>query len=208
MKARFATRAHGDHGSRRGGHILLPFTNQAISRRAFDAAIRIAQAEGATLMPAFLARVPRTLPLESPLPAACNVGMPLLEAIEQKASAEGVPVDARVSRGRTYRDALQRLLNGKRFDLIASSTDDPRRELSQEDLAWLLDAVTAEVVILRPAPMMCGASPPADSMATSDSPISSAISVAVSTSPRVRSRVAATTMPSTTLPIPSTYARR
>ena len=57
-------------------------------------------------MPAFLARVPRNLPIDSPLPAACEVGMPLLEAIEQRATAEGIPVDARVSRGRTYRDAL------------------------------------------------------------------------------------------------------
>ncbi len=136
-----------------GGSILLPFTNQAISRRAFEAAIRLAQAEGATLMPAFLARVPRNLPLESPLPAACTVGMPLLEAIEQKATAEGVPVDARVSRGRTYRDALQRLLEQERFDrVIVSATDTPRQGLRQEDLSWLLDNVAAEVLILRPAP--------------------------------------------------------
>jgi nucleotide-binding universal stress UspA family protein len=153
MKTPFPTRASGGLASHRGGHILLPFTNQAISRRAFDAAIRIAKAEGATLMPAFLARVPRNLPLASPLPAACNVGMPLLEAIEQKASAEGVPVDARVSRGRTYRDALQRLLDEERFDrVIVSATDNPRQGLRQEDLAWLLDTVAAEVLILRPAP--------------------------------------------------------
>lgn len=153
MKTPFATRANAGHTRQAGGHILLPFTNQAISRRAFDAAIRIAQAEDATLMPAFLARVPRNLPLESPLPGACTVGMPLLEAIEQKASAEGVPVDARVSRGRTYRDALQRLLDEERFDrVIVSATDNPRQGLRQEDLAWLLDTVAAEVLILRPAP--------------------------------------------------------
>jgi hypothetical protein len=39
--------------------ILLPFTGQAISRRSFEAAIRLAKAENATIMPAFLARVPR-----------------------------------------------------------------------------------------------------------------------------------------------------
>jgi len=50
-------------GSRqRQERILLPFTSQAISRRAFQAAIRLAHAEGATVVPAFLARVPRTLP--------------------------------------------------------------------------------------------------------------------------------------------------
>ena len=49
--------------------ILLPFTGRAISRRAFEAAVRLAKAEDATIMPAFLARVPRHLPIDSPLPA-------------------------------------------------------------------------------------------------------------------------------------------
>jgi hypothetical protein len=69
--------------------IVLPFTGQSISRRAFEAAVRLAQAENATIIPAFLARVPRNLPLEAPLPSACAVGMPLLEAIEQGASSQG-----------------------------------------------------------------------------------------------------------------------
>jgi hypothetical protein len=133
--------------------ILLPFTNQAISRRAFEAAIRLAHAEGSTIVPAFLARVPRNLPIESPLPAACAIGMPLLEAIEQRATAEGIPVDSRVSRGRTYRDALERLLGQEHYDrVIVSATDSPRQGLSQDDLAWLLGHVAAEVLILRPAP--------------------------------------------------------
>jgi hypothetical protein len=153
MKTRTAPFANGTGSKHSGGRILLPFTTQAISRRAFDAAIRLAQAEGGTLMPAFLARVPRTLPLESPLPAACAVGMPLLEAIEQRATAEGIPVDARVSRGRTYRDALQRLLAQEQFDrVIVSATDSPRTGLSQDDLSWLLGNVPAEILILRPAP--------------------------------------------------------
>jgi nucleotide-binding universal stress UspA family protein len=153
MKTKSAPFANGTGTKKSGGSILLPFTNQAISRRAFQAAIRLAQAEGATLMPAFLARVPRNLPLDSPLPGACEIGMPLLEAIEQRATAEGIPVDARVSRGRTYRDALQRLLAQEHFDrVIVSATDSPRTGLSQEDLAWLLGNVPAEVLILRPAP--------------------------------------------------------
>ena len=133
--------------------ILVPFTGQAISRRAFEAAVRLAKAENATIMPAFLARVPRNLPLESPLPAAAAHGMPLLEAIEQHATAQGIPVDARVARGRTYRDALNRLLNQEQFDrIIVSATDSPRKGLSGEDLQWLLQRVPAEIMILRPAP--------------------------------------------------------
>jgi nucleotide-binding universal stress UspA family protein len=135
------------------GRILLPFTGQAISRRAFEAAVRLAKAEDATVVPAFLARVPRQLPVDSPLPLQSSQGMPLLEAIEQKLSSQGIPVDSRVIRGRTYRDALRRLLQRERFDrIIVSATDSPRTGLSSEDLEWLLAKVPAEVLILRPAP--------------------------------------------------------
>lgn len=133
--------------------ILLPFTGQAISRRAFEAAVRLARAENAAIVPAFLARVPRNLPLDSPLPAQCAEGMPLLEAIEQRAGAQGIAVDARVARGRTYRDALRHLLAQEQFDrVIVSATDSPRKGLTGEDLEWLLTRVPAEVMILRPAP--------------------------------------------------------
>jgi nucleotide-binding universal stress UspA family protein len=132
--------------------ILLPFTGQEISKRALEAAVRLAQAENATIMPAFLARVPRTLPLDAPLPRACAFGMPLLEAIEQRASSVGVAVDSRISRGRTYRDALQRLLDEESFDRVIVSADaNPRNGLTRDDLEWLIERVPAEVLILRPA---------------------------------------------------------
>ena len=133
--------------------ILLPFTGQGISRRAFEAAIRLARAENATVMPAFLARVPRTLPIDSPIPLQCDDGMLLLETIEQRLTGQGVSVDSRISRGRSYRDALRRLLNEEQFDrVIVSATDSPRTGLSADDLEWLLERVPAEVLILRPAP--------------------------------------------------------
>jgi len=133
--------------------ILLPFTGQAISRRAFESAVRLARAENATIVPAFLARVPRNLPIDSPVPAQCESGMPLLEAIEQRAASQGLPVDSRVARGRSYRDALRRLLDQEHFDrVIVSATDSPRVGLSGDDLEWLLERVPAEVLILRPAP--------------------------------------------------------
>ncbi|HEY1593096.1 MAG TPA: universal stress protein [Solirubrobacteraceae bacterium] len=133
--------------------ILLPFTGQDISRRAFEAAVRLAKAENATLMPAFLARVPRNLPLDSPLPAQGAAGMPLLEAIEQRAHNQGIEVDSRIARGRTYRDALRRLLEQEQFDrVIVSASPNRNNGLSSDDLEWLLERVPAEVMILRPAP--------------------------------------------------------
>ena len=52
-------------GTRR---ILFPFVANALSARALDAALRLARAEDATLVPVFLATVPLHLPLDTPLP--------------------------------------------------------------------------------------------------------------------------------------------
>jgi nucleotide-binding universal stress UspA family protein len=137
-------------GTRR---ILLPFTGEEISRRSFEAAVRLAKAENAIIMPAFLAQVPMSLPLETALPVQCARGMPLLEAIEQRASSLGVPVDSRVGRGRSPRDALRKLLEQEQFDrIIVSADEDPRAGLGYEDLRWMLERVPAEILILRPAP--------------------------------------------------------
>lgn len=134
-----------------GRRILLPFSGTSISRRSLEAAVRLARAEGATIMPAFLAQVPRHLPLDSPLPNQCLRSMPLLEAIEQRAMAQGVSVDARVARGRSYQDALRRLVAEEPVDrIIVSASASPRSGLSDSDLRWLLQKAPAEVLILRP----------------------------------------------------------
>jgi nucleotide-binding universal stress UspA family protein len=133
--------------------ILLPFTGTEISRRAVDAALRLARAEGATLMPAYLAAVPKQLPLECAIPAEAAKAMPMLEAIEQRANAQSVPVDARIERGRTYRHALERLLERETFDrVVASATSTGAAGFSGDDLVWLLERAPAEVLILRPDP--------------------------------------------------------
>ena len=134
--------------------ILLPFTGQEINRRSLEAAVRLAKAENAIIMPAFLARVPMNLPLETALPVQSARGMPLLEAIEQRVSSQGIPVDSRVGRGRSPRDALRKLIEGEHFDrIIVSADEDPRAGgLGYDDLRWLLERVPAEILILRPAP--------------------------------------------------------
>jgi nucleotide-binding universal stress UspA family protein len=148
-RVRIAVRADGDDVRR----ILLPFTGSSISRRAFDAAVRLARVEGATLMPCYLATVPLNLPLDAPLPHQCVGAMALLEVIEQRAAAQEVAIDARISRGRTYRDALRRELEEEHFDrVIVSATSQPGAGFSGDDLVWLLGRADAEVLILRPAP--------------------------------------------------------
>lgn len=133
--------------------ILLPFTGTEISRRAVDAALRLARAEEATLMPAYLAAVPKQLPLDCSIPAEAAKAMPMLEAIEQRATAQGVSIDSRIERGRSYRHALARLLDQERFDrVVVPATQEGGAGFSGDDLVWLLEKAPAEVLILRPGP--------------------------------------------------------
>lgn len=133
--------------------ILLPFTGIEISRRAVDAAVRLARAEEATLMPAYLAAVPKQLPLDCSIPAEAAKAMPMLEAIEQRATAQGVEVDSRIERGRSYRHALARLLDRETFDrVVVPATAEVGAGFSGDDLVWLLGKAPAEVLILRPGP--------------------------------------------------------
>lgn len=133
--------------------ILLPFSGEAISTRALDAAFRLARAEGATLMPAYLATVPRSMPLEAALPRQAGLALPVMEAVEQRASRRGIPTDCRVSRGRTRRDALRRLVAEEQVDrIIVAARRDGDPGFTQEDIAWLLASAPAEVLVLRPGP--------------------------------------------------------
>jgi hypothetical protein len=135
-----------------GGRILFPFVSGALSQRALDAALRLAAAEGATLVPVFLARVSLDLPLESALPRQCSMAMPLLEAIEQRATEAGIQVDSRIVRGRNRRHALRHAIAEENFDRIviaASAQGSPG--FDPDDVAWLLDNAAGEIVVLRPS---------------------------------------------------------
>jgi nucleotide-binding universal stress UspA family protein len=135
-------------GTRR---ILFPFVASALSRPALDAALRIARAEDATLVPVFLARVPLHLPLDAPLPRQAGICIPLQEAIEQRASSYGVPVDSRLERGRTYRHALRQTIDNERFDrTVIAAAVHGAHGFGPEDVAWLLDHAPGEILVLRP----------------------------------------------------------
>ena len=131
--------------------VLFPFVGQALSQRGLDAALRLARVEGAELVPALIVQVPMRMPLDSAQPRQCEAGMPLLEAVEQRAMAQDVAVDSRIARGRTVRHALRDLIAAERYDRIvvaAAGTD--TEGFHGEDIAWLLDNAPGEVLIVRP----------------------------------------------------------
>ncbi len=135
----------------RSRRILFPFVGAAISYGALDAAIRLANAEQATLVPSYLARVPSRLALDAALPKQGSNAVDLLEAADQRARRAGVTVDSRIVRGRTGQHALQTLVENENYYRIvlpaASGTEDG---LDATAIAWALEHAPGEIVVLRP----------------------------------------------------------
>lgn len=129
--------------------ILFPFVGTALSERALEACVRLARAEHAVLVPAYLVSVPMALPLDAALPRACDTAFELLETIEQRAQRAGVTVDARIGRGRTLRHAMRQLMATERYERIVAPAGGDA--FDADDVAWLLRHASGEVVVLRPA---------------------------------------------------------
>jgi hypothetical protein len=133
---------------RGGRRILVPFTGR-LDPTVLDAAIRIAHAEDAVLVPASLLVVPLELAEDSPLRDQVAVAMPVLEAVERAALEAGVPVDARIEKGRTATHALKRLWEVESFDRIVV----PAPGFTEKELAWLLTHSPTETLVLKPLPV-------------------------------------------------------
>jgi hypothetical protein len=145
-------RRRSDRTTPSARRILFPYVGTQLSLSALDAALRIARIENATLVPAYLAPVPMTMPLEAPIRRTCDRAFELQEAIEQRATAAGIPVDGRIGRGRTVRHALRGLLATERYDRIVVAAATARTDgLRSDEVAWLLEHAPGEVVVLRPA---------------------------------------------------------
>jgi hypothetical protein len=142
----------------RAARILVPFTGGALDQTVLSAAIRIARAEDATLVPAYLIVVPLERVEDAPMQQEVTLAMPLLEAVEHAALRAGVPVDARVESGRTPIHALKRLWRAERFDRIVVPAPTGRRHgFTPKDLTWMLTNAPAETLILRPDPALAPA---------------------------------------------------
>ncbi|MGZ4257638.1 MAG: hypothetical protein ACXVRE_07740 [Gaiellaceae bacterium] len=142
-------RRNRDHPSS-SRRVLVPFTGGELDPVVLEAAIRIAKAEEATLVPAYLLMTPLEFRLEAPLQKQVAVAMPFLEAVELAGLRAGLQVDARVETGRTPTHALQRLWDVERFDRIVA----PAPGFTPKELQWILVHAPYETVILRPEPTL------------------------------------------------------
>jgi nucleotide-binding universal stress UspA family protein len=152
MRGRSGRRSAGRHEGR--PRLLVPFTAKQLDATVLDAALRIARAEEAMLVPAYLIVVPLEFSLDAPVQhEELQRAMPILEAVELAARRAGVPVDARIERGRSPIDALQRLWCAESFDRVIVPAPAPGHPgFSSKDLAWMLTHAPAETLVLRPLP--------------------------------------------------------
>jgi hypothetical protein len=151
LAALLAWRSRAPRALRRprgGRRILVPFTG-SLEETVLHAAIRIAHAEDAVLVPAYLLVVPLEFAEDSPLKDRVERALPLLEAVERAALEAGVPVDARIEKGRTPTHALKRLWEVERFDRILV----PATDFTAKELAWLLVHSPTETLVLKPVPL-------------------------------------------------------
>ena len=142
--------------------VLVAFTRGHLEPTVLDAALRIARAEEATLVPAYLIVIPMQFTLDAPMSQEVSMAIPLLEAVEHAASRAGVPVDARVESGRTPIHALERLWNVEHFDRIVIPAPAGREPgFTPKELLWMLTSAPSETLILRPDPALRTAQSPA-----------------------------------------------
>jgi nucleotide-binding universal stress UspA family protein len=92
---------------------------------------------------------------DSPLVDEVGLAMPLLEAVERAAVRAGVPVDARIEKGRSLSHALRLLWEAEDFDRIVAPAT-LHGGLSSKDLAWLLENAPAETLVLKPEASLHG----------------------------------------------------
>ena len=134
--------------------LLVPFSDRQLDPTVLDAALRIARAEDAVLVPAYLLVVPLEFSLDAPVQhGELGRAMPIREAVELAGRRAGVPVDARIERGRSPIDALGRLWDVESFDRVVIPAPAPGRAgFTSKDLTWMLGHGPGEILVLRPAP--------------------------------------------------------
>src|SRR5262249_45520066 len=138
---------HPEPGARR---VLVPFTRGGLDPSVLDASIRIARAEEATLVPAYLIVTPYEFALDAPMSQQVAAAMPLLEAVENAALKAGVPVAARLDTGRRPMHAVKRRWGVWCFDRIIVPAPQGGPGFTPKDLLWILMHAPAETVLLRP----------------------------------------------------------
>ena len=131
----------------------MPFTGGTLDRRFSTLAIRLAQAEDATLVPAYLLLVPLATQTPLILLAAAVAKLFLYDLVELNLMARAVAFIAvgllLLAGGIVY----QRLWDEEHFDRILTPAPNGRGGgFTSKDVTWILAHAPAETIVLKPSP--------------------------------------------------------
>ena len=134
--------------------ILFPFVAHGLSPRALDAALRLARAEDATLVPVFLARVAAASAARHAAAAPVDDRDPAAGGDRAtRGSRSGCRSTRGSSGGAHIRHALRQTIAHEQFDRIVIAAANGRGPgFDADDVAWLLTHAPGEIVVLRPDP--------------------------------------------------------
>jgi nucleotide-binding universal stress UspA family protein len=120
--------------------ILVPTSGTVYSERGIELACRLGQEQQAEIYLVNVIEVPRTLPLEAPLPEAETIAGDIIKRGEEIVTLRGLPVTGEVKRGRVAGEEIIRVAKDFEADLIVMGIRSEIR-MAQEILGRTSDLI-------------------------------------------------------------------
>jgi nucleotide-binding universal stress UspA family protein len=147
MRGRHAVAIASPFG--RSRRLLLPFTGGEPPEPLVELAVRLARAERAELVLAYLLIVPLRFAENDPSEEERLAAERRVEVAKRHAERLGIVPRTRVECGRSFTHALRRIWGTGGFDVTVVSAT-PGRRPSPAEASWILEHAPHQVVVLRP----------------------------------------------------------
>lgn len=147
-KAKPKVHADGIVGLTKWHTILVPAFERPYSKRCLAVASRLARGSGGTVMLSYLMEVPRAFPLDADQPEEELIADKILADAEAVVRSFHVPVHATVTRTRTVREGILKLIHNETIDLLVLGRRyDDARGISRELATELFEEAPCEVIV-------------------------------------------------------------
>jgi nucleotide-binding universal stress UspA family protein len=128
--------------------VLVPAFERPYSKRCLAVASRLAKGSGGTVLLAYMLEVPRALPLDAEQPEEDNIAGHELAEAEAVVRSFHVPVRTLVTRTRTVREGILKLIHNEEVDLLVlGRRHDNARGILRELATELFEEAPCEVIV-------------------------------------------------------------
>jgi nucleotide-binding universal stress UspA family protein len=147
-KAKLKSHPDGIIGLKKWHTILVPAFERPYSKRCLAVASRLAKGSGGTVMLSYLMEVPRAFPLDADQPEEELIADRVLADAEAVVRSFHVPVRTTVTRTRTVREGILKLIHNEEVDLLVLGRRyDDARGISRELATELFEEAPCEVIV-------------------------------------------------------------